>query len=69
MGGLYVGQIVYILTIMANGIENGADNLNEEFLLGQNLLKSTILYCVIALIVMITFNLIAGEILTSSLEG
>jgi len=67
--GLYVVQIVYILTIMANGIENGADNLNEEFLLGQNLVRSTILYCTIALIVIIVFNLIAGEILTSSLQG
>jgi hypothetical protein len=66
--GLYVVQIVYILTIMAHGIENGADKLNEEFLLGRNLLKSTMLYCTIALIVMIMFNMIAGAILTSSLE-
>lgn len=66
--GLYVVQIVYILTIMANGIENGADTLNEEYLLGQNLLKSTIMYCMIALIVMLIFNMIAGAILTGSLE-
>jgi hypothetical protein len=66
--GLYVVQIVYILTIMANGIENGADKLNEEFLLGRNIIKSTILYCTIALIVMILFNYIAGQILTSSLS-
>ncbi len=65
--GLYVVQIVYILTIMANGVENGADILNEEFLLGQNLVRSTIMYCTIALIVIVLFNLIAGKILTGSL--
>jgi hypothetical protein len=65
--GLYVVQIVYILTIMANGIENGADKLNEEYLLGINVVKSTILYCTIACIVMIVFNIIAGSILESTL--
>ena len=62
-------QIVYILTIMANGIENGADKLNEEYLLGKNVIRSTILYCLIALTVMIMFNMIAGSILTVSLSG
>ena len=67
--GVYVVQIVYILTIMANGIENGADKLSEEYLLGQNLIKSTLLYIFIALFVMILFNMIAGKILTASLSG
>lgn len=67
--GIYVVQIVYILTIMANGIENGADKLNEEYLLGKNVIRSTILYCLIALTVMIMFNMIAGSILTVSLSG
>jgi len=60
--GLYVVQIVFILTILANGIENGEDKLNEEFLIGKNLFGSTILYCVTAFIIILIFNLIAGAI-------
>lgn len=60
--GVYVFQIVYILTIMANGIENGADSLQERFNLGRNLVKSTVLYCTLSFIMMIIFNLIAVRI-------
>jgi hypothetical protein len=61
--GLYVVQIVYILTIIANGIENGADKLNERFLLGKNLIGSTMTYAILAGIVMLIFNLIAFNII------
>ncbi len=61
--GLYVVQITYILTILINGIENGEDKLAEQFGLGRNLLRSTILYCIIAFIVMLIFNIIAGSII------
>jgi hypothetical protein len=60
--GIYVFQIVYILTVLSNGIENGADKLQERYLLGRNLIKSTLLYCFIAGVVMIIFNLIASRI-------
>ncbi len=66
--GIYVVQITYILTILVNGIENGSDKLNERYLLGKNLIKSTILYCMISLIVMLIFNYVAAGILTSSLS-
>jgi hypothetical protein len=61
--GLYVVQIIYVLTIMSNGIENGSDKLNERYQLGTNLINSTILYCLIALVVMVLFNFIASSIL------
>ncbi len=61
--GIYVFQIVYILTILSNGIENGADKLNERYSLGNNLIKSTLTYCIIAAIVMIIFNVIAANII------
>ncbi len=67
--GIYVVQITYILTILANGIENGADKLNERYLIGNNLVKSTILYSVVSLAIMILFNLIATSILTSTIPG
>lgn len=60
--GVYVFQIVFILTILANGIENGADKLQERYLLGQNTIRSTVLYVILSLIVMIVFNLIATRI-------
>jgi hypothetical protein len=60
--GIYVFQIVFILTIMANGIENGADKLQERYELGNNLLRSTIMYCALSLVMMIVFNVIASRI-------
>jgi len=61
--GLYVIQIVYILTILSNGIENGADKLAERYSLGQNLIKNVLLYCFVALLVMVIFNIVAGRIM------
>lgn len=60
--GVYVFQIVYILTVMSNGIQNGADKLNERYMLGSTTVRSTLLYCAIALAVMIVFNVIALRI-------
>ena len=61
--GIYVIEMVYILTILANGIENGSDTLNEQYLIGQNMLKSTFLYVFIALIVTLLFNFVAGTMM------
>ncbi|MBW3020941.1 hypothetical protein KY334_06605 [Candidatus Woesearchaeota archaeon] len=63
--GIYVVQIVYILTIMANSVENGEDKLGERNLLGINLFRSTIMYIGIAFVVMIVFQLMAGQITNS----
>ena len=65
--GIYVIEIVYILTVLANGIENGSDKLNEKYELGANLTYSTVLYCAVALIVMVLFNMIAGQIINAQL--
>lgn len=61
--GTYVVQIVLILTIISNGIENGVDKLNEEYSLGTNLIRSTLLYVGLAFGVILAFNLIAGGII------
>ena len=42
--GIYVVEIIYILTVLSSGIENGADKLNENFWVGKNMIKSTITY-------------------------
>lgn len=62
--GLYVVQIVYILTSLVVGIENGSDKLGEQHSLGQNLVKSTLLYVILTGVVMFLFNMIAGSIVT-----
>ena len=67
--GVYVVQITFILTVIANGIENGSDKLNERYQLGNNLIRSTILYVFISGAVMLLFNIIAGRILTATLSG
>ncbi len=66
--GIYVVQIVYILTVLANGIENGSDKLSERYMLGKNLIRSTFLYTIIAGIVMIMFNMVAIQILGVTLS-
>ncbi|MFH1440386.1 MAG: hypothetical protein ABIG89_07490 [Candidatus Woesearchaeota archaeon] len=63
--GIYVVEIIYILTILVNGIENGADNLSESYLLGKNLIKSTMIYVFISLVVMILFNVVATLVLST----
>ncbi len=66
--GLYVVEIIYILTILANGIENGNDNVNEQYTLGKNMMRSTIMYCFVATAVMLIFNFIANSILQATLQ-
>ncbi len=63
--GLYVVQIIYILTILVNGIENGSDKLSEKYNLGKNLINGTVLYTIISLAVIILFNLLAMTIMKS----
>jgi len=62
--GLYVMQIVYLLTILINGIENGSDKLNERFLIGRNMIRTSITYSVVAFVIILLFNLIAGSIMS-----
>jgi len=58
--GIYVVQIIYIMTVLVNGIRNGSDSLAERYMLGNNLVNSSVLYFLIALIVMLIFNVIAS---------
>ncbi len=66
--GIYLVLIVYVLTIIANGIENGSDSIRENYNLGKNVPKSTIFYFIVGFIVMMLFNLIAGSILSSVVQ-
>ncbi len=59
---VYLIQIVYILSVMANGIESGVDKLNEEYTLGNNLYKSFMFYLIVTAVTIIGFSLLAKMI-------
>lgn len=61
--GIYIVQLAYILTVLANGIENGADKVGERYALGKAMIHGTLLYCFIAGVVIVVFNLFAGSVL------
>ena len=61
--GIYIVQIIYILTVMVNGIENGSDKLAERYNLGNNLVNSTLIYSLISLVVIVMFGIIAASVM------
>ncbi len=67
--GIYIVQITYLLTTMLNTIQSGYDPLEEKHLLGLNFYKSGLLYCMIALAVIMLFNIIATTVVDLNLVG
>ncbi|MBS3172249.1 hypothetical protein J4438_01545 [Candidatus Woesearchaeota archaeon] len=65
--GIYVVQIIYILSILASAIEYGPDKLNEKYSAGKNVLKGTLIYLIVSLIVILLFNKIASSVLATSM--
>ncbi|MCD4666396.1 hypothetical protein K8R47_01140, partial [archaeon] len=60
--GIYVVQVIIILTLLANGIENGNDNLSGKYRVSKNLYTSGIIYFLVALIVTLVFTVLANVI-------
>ncbi|MBD3310815.1 hypothetical protein GF351_06375 [Candidatus Woesearchaeota archaeon] len=67
--GIYVVEIIYILSVLTNGIENGVDKLAEEDAIGSNLFRSTLIYSLVALTVTVLFNVIASSIISRTVSG
>jgi hypothetical protein len=61
---LYIVEMIIVLSILINGIENGADKISGKFLLGSNLIKGTIIYGLVAFTVTMLFNIIAASIIS-----
>ena len=54
--GLYLVQIVFIMTFLLSGIVNGPDKIERENMLAKNLFLSTIFYVVITIICTLLFT-------------
>ncbi len=61
--GIYIIEVTIILTVLINGIENGADKVAERYLLGSNLIKGTLIYAIVAFTLTVMFNIIAASII------
>ena len=61
--GIYVIQIVYILTVLSAGIESGGDKLTRDYRLGKNLFRSGVLYILVGLLTALIFNSLVYVIL------
>ena len=66
--GVYIVQMTYIMVVLINGVESGSDKLKETYLLGTTLLRSSIVYSVLACTLMILFNAIALSLVGGVLE-
>jgi hypothetical protein len=60
--GIYVVEITYILSVLINGIQNGTDRIGEMTILGNNLVKSTLIYAAVAGLFTVGFSFIAAQI-------
>lgn len=62
--GIYIVELILVLTIIQTGIEYGNDKIYQQYYLSKNLPRSIILYSIIAISVIILFNLLASNIIT-----
>jgi hypothetical protein len=67
--GMYIVQIVFIIAKTINGISNGDDPVSENDTVGWCMIRSTLLYAILAAIVMILFNTIATTILGRAISA
>ncbi len=57
--GIYVIQVIAVLTVLLNGIENGPDKVARNNSLGKNLYIGILLYTAVTFIVTLIFTLLA----------
>ena len=60
--GIYVVQLAFLLTILYNGIEFSGDKIRGKWLLGRNILRSFMVYLVVALLITVFFTMLAKTI-------
>ncbi len=62
--GLFVVETIIILSILANGIERGVDDISEKNSIAKNLRFGMIVYTVICIIGILIFTLLAGTVVS-----
>jgi len=60
--GLFVVEVVIILTILSNGIENGIDKVGLRNKMAKNLFTAVGLYFVVALVSVLVFSVLANGV-------
>jgi hypothetical protein len=60
--GLYVVQLILLLSFLLSGIINGHDRVEEQYLMAQNLFIATLFYVVITLVTTLLFGNLAGPL-------
>lgn len=65
--GLYLIEVVYLLVGLINGIENGNDVLAKRGMLAKYLFTTTVMYSIVAIIVILIFNFMAMSITSVNL--
>ena len=60
--GIYVVEIIIILSILSTYIERGVDDTTAHYRIGKNLFTGVTLYVIVSLIGIIVFNLLANAV-------
>jgi hypothetical protein len=59
MVGVYIIQVVFLLSYTLSGIIHGPGKIDFEWMFSENILKSTLLYCGLTLVGTIIFSSLA----------
>ena len=57
--GLYIIQVIYVLSYLISGILNGASKVDSEWTFAKNVLSGTLLYCALAIVGTFLFSQLA----------
>ena len=68
MVGIYIIQVVFLLSFALSGIINGPSKVRFEWAFSKNILKSTLLYCALAFIGTIIFSSMAFIVTSPALS-
>ncbi len=60
--GVYVVQIIIILTLLSTSIERGVDKTTAHYRISKNLVRGVLLYFVVSLIGVLVFNFLANAV-------
>jgi hypothetical protein len=63
--GIYLIQIVFVMTYLLNGIVNGPDQLEEEDMMYKNMIYAVLFYSLVTVVSVLLFSSLVGGITAS----